>query len=168
MSPSEDPVTTSATAPRSKGAVVIAVAALIVSVAALGLAAWAALAPEPVETVAYTDAQQQDAKAAICAATQLVQKGVSLNTEAQSDDVPGAMAIAANSRVALLGGGQYLIERLSPATPPQLASDVREFAGTLMDIGAASAAGALNTDPDQAARLSAADALSKKLTEACA
>lgn len=161
-------MTASATPPRSKGAAVTAVIALIVAVAALGLAAWAVFAPEPAETPAYTDAQQQDAKAAICTATQLVQKGVSLNTAAQSDDVPGAMAIAANSRVALLGGGQYLIDRLDPATPPQLASDVREFAGTLMDIGAASAAGALNTDPDQAARLSAADALSKELTEACA
>jgi hypothetical protein len=36
-----------------------------------------------------------------------------------------------------------------------------------MDIGAASIAGALNTDPEQTTRLHDADALNTKITEAC-
>ena len=165
MPPSEDPATSVPPAPRtSRWPGVLAVLALLVSIAALGLAVWTAFAPRPSEQPPVpTDAEQATAKSTICAAVDLVRKGVALNTQPQDDDVPAAMAIAA-----MIGGGQYLLDRLDPATPPQLAVDVRDFAGTLMDVGAASTAGALNTDPDQAARLARADALSQKLTADCA
>ena len=157
--------------PRGVGAV--PVIALIVALAALGLAGWTAFrpAPEPAAGPAYTPAAQADAKLAICAATDLVRRGISLNTNLQSPggeaDVTGSMAVAANARLALSDGGQYLLDRLDPATPAPLADDVRKFANTLMDIGAASIAGALNTDPEQAARLREADALNGKITESC-
>jgi hypothetical protein len=151
----------------------VSVVALIVALAALGLAGWATFRParQPAAESSYSASQSADAKTATCAATELVRKGVSLNTNLQSPggdaDVTGSLAVAANARLSLSNGGQYLINRLDPATPKELATDVRDFANTLMDIGAASSAGALNTDPDQAARLSHADALNVKITEAC-
>ena len=159
--------------PRRVGA--IPVIALVVALVALGLAGWVAFRPaRPVAAAAaadYSAAEQADAKKAICAANDLVRKGVSLNTNLQSPggdaDVTGSMAVAANARLSLSGGGQYLVERLDPATPEPLAGDVRKFANTLMDIGAAAVAGTTNSDPEQAARLRDADALNIKIVDAC-
>jgi hypothetical protein len=147
--------------------------ALVLSVVAIGLAAWTALRPtasgsnEPT----YTTAQQSDAKTAICAATDLVRRGVSLNTNLQipggEGDVAGSLAVAANARVSLSDGGQYLITRLDPATPTELADAVKQFANTLLDIGAAATAGSPNTDPDQAARLRTADTQNNAVIERC-
>lgn len=165
------PASNAPVASRRGGAV--SVIALILALAALGLAGWAAFrpTPKPAAGSGYSPSQQADAKASTCAATELVRKGVSLNTNLQSPggdaDVTGSLAVAANARLSLSNGGQYLINRLDPATPTELAADIRDFGNTLMDIGAASIAGALNTDPDQAARLSHADALNVKITEAC-
>jgi hypothetical protein len=159
-------------APRRAGGAV-SVIALILALAALGLAGWAAFrpTPKPAADAGYSAGQRADAKAATCAAAELVRKGVSLNTNLQSPggdaDVTGSLAVAANARLSLANGGQYLVSRMDPATPTELAADIRDFANTLMDIGAASIAGALNTDPDQAARLSHADAVNVKITEAC-
>jgi hypothetical protein len=150
----------------------LCVITLIVALAALGLAGWAAFRPAPHAAVPTYGAQEQaDAKAAVCAAMDLVRKGVSLNTNLQSPggegDVTGSMAVAANARLSLSDGGQYLITRLPEATPSPLADDIRKFANALTDIGAASIAGSLNTDPEQAARLRDADALNVKIGEAC-
>lgn len=146
------------------------VVTLIVAVAALALAAWAAFRPGPAGPE-YTAAQQSDAKAAACAATDVVRKGISLNTNLPvpggDGDVTGSLAVAANARLSLSEGGQYLASRLDPATPPELAESVRRFANTLMDIGAAAIAGEQNSDPAQAARLKDADATNVKITQAC-
>lgn len=152
---------------------VVPIVALIVALAALGLAAWSALRPppDPNATPTYSAQQQADAKVSVCAATDVVRRGVSLNTNLQSpggpEDVTGAMAVAANARVAMSDGGQYLLAKLDPATPNPLADNVRKFANTLMDVGAATIAGALNTDPEQAARLAELDTLNNALTEDC-
>ena len=82
-------------------------------------------------------------------------------------DVTGSQAVAANARVSLYDGGQYLMARLDPATPTDLADTVRDFANNLMDIGANATAGATNEDPDQAARLKDADAANSAITELC-
>ena len=100
-----------------------------------------------------------------------VRRGVSLNTNLEPPggpgDVTGSMAVAANARVSLYDGGQYLLANLDPATPVDLADAVRAFANNLMDIGAAATAGAQNSDPDQAARLRDADAANATVTELC-
>jgi hypothetical protein len=149
---------------------VLSVVTLIVAVAALALAAWAAFRPGPAGPE-YTAAEQSDAKAAVCAATDVVRKGISHNTTVPvpggDGDVTGSLAVAANARLSLSEGGQYLASRLDPATPPELAESVRRFANTLMDIGAAAIAGEQNSDPAQAARLHDADATNVKITEAC-
>jgi hypothetical protein len=156
----------------SRGAGVLPIVAVVLALIAVGLSAWAAFRPakEPAAPT-YTAAQQSDATAAICAAADLVRKGVSLNTNLPvpggESDVTGSLAVAANARVSLSDGGQYLLARLDPATPSNLADSVREFANKLMDIGAGAIAGAQNTEPAQAARLKEADAANVKIAEAC-
>jgi len=100
-----------------------------------------------------------------------VRKGVSLNTNLQPPggpaDITGSLAVAANARISLYDGGQYLLARLDPATPKDLADTVTKFANLLMDIGANATAGAQNSQPEQAARLKEADAANTKLKELC-
>lgn len=151
---------------------ILSVVAVVLALVAVGLAAWAAFRPatEPAAPT-YTATQQSDAKAMICAAADLVRRGVSLNTNLPvpggEGDVTGSLAVAANARVSLSDGGQYLLARLDPATPANLADPVREFANKLMDIGAGAIAGAQNSEPAQAARLKEADAANVKIAEAC-
>jgi hypothetical protein len=150
---------------------------------ALGLATWTLLrpthsaAPAATSTAAlpadvdYTEAQRTDARANICKAFNTVRAGVTQNTNLQApggpEDVTGAMAAAANARLSLVEGGQYLLARLEPATLPELADAIRSFANQLMDIGAAAIGGARNTDPEQATRLTDADAASKTIDGLC-
>src|ERR1700710_1607518 len=74
--------------PRSGG--VVGVIAVILAIAALGLATWAAFRPAPAPAAAvYTATKQADAKPAVCKASDLVRSGVSLNTNLP---VPGGEA----------------------------------------------------------------------------
>jgi hypothetical protein len=143
---------------------------LILAIAALAVAGWTLYRSE-YSKPSYSDTQRAEAKVKACTAMDLVRRGVSLNTNLQPAggpaDVTGSMAVAANARVSLYDGGQYLLAKLDPATPSDLADAVRTFANNLMDIGAAATAGALNTDPDQAARLRDAEAANATVTELC-
>ena len=100
-----------------------------------------------------------------------VRTGVATNTNIAppggSGDISGALAVAANARVALFDGGQYLLARLDPATPTDLAGEVSRFANQLMDIGAAATAGVPNSDPVQAGRLQDAEAASTAISGRC-
>jgi hypothetical protein len=165
------------TAPsRDRSQVALAVVAVI-AVVAVGLAAWALLRPAPSSsadnagTSTYTDAQRADSKAKICTAFNTVRTGVSQNTNLTPpggpEDVTGALAVAANARLSLYDGGQYLLARLDPATAPELADPVRAFGNALMDIGAAATAGAQNSDPQQATRLREADAANTTISNLC-
>jgi hypothetical protein len=147
---------------------------LVVAIAAAALSGWLLirLAQEgPPSSPNYTGAQRAEAKQKICTATDLVRKGVSLNTNLQPpggpEDIAGTLAVAANARISLYDGGQYLLARLDPATPPELADAVKRFANLLMDIGAGATAGAQNSQPEQAARLKDADATNGTITELC-
>ncbi|MGV0579094.1 hypothetical protein ABQF17_12275 [Mycolicibacterium elephantis] len=153
---------------------VVAIAALVVALAAGGVAVWALLKepPEPPQsTSVFTGTTTDDPKASVCDAFNVVRNGVQINTNLQPpggpEDVTGSLAVAANARVALYDGGQYLLARLQPDTPPELADAVREFANHLMDIGARSTSGIPNTDADQAARLKEADAANNRITNLC-
>lgn len=149
------------------------VVTFVVAVIALVLSAWAVFrsSPEEVREPSYTAEQQAEAKQKVCAATDLVRDGVSRNTNLKPEggprDVTGSLAVAANARISLYMGGQYLLSKLDPATPPELADAVRKFADTLADIGAAATAGAQNNEPAQAARLREADAANAQISELC-
>ena len=140
---------------------------------AVGLAVWALLkeSPESKTAQVYTGEGSADAKSSICQAFNVVRNGVQINTNLQPpggpEDVTGSMAVAANARVSLYDGGQYLLARLEPGTPQDLADAVRKFANNLMDIGARSTSGIPNSDPDQAGRLKEADAANVTITNLC-
>lgn len=149
----------------------LGVIALILSLAAVALAGWTLYRVDFAEEDGYDAIQRADAKVKICAAMDVVRRGVSLNTNLAPvggpGDVTGSQAVAANARVSLYDGGQYLLARLDPATPTDLADKVRGFANNLMDIGANATAGAPNDEPAQAARLRDADAANATITELC-
>ncbi|MDF2825377.1 MAG: putative alanine and proline rich rane protein [Mycobacterium sp.] len=153
---------------RSRGAIVLAGLAVVLAAAALAvsIATWLDTRP----TVAqYPPDQQTAARATACAAYTTVSTGVSTNTNLTSPgDVTGALAVAANARVALIGGGQYVLARIDPATPADLAATLRDFGNTLMDFGAAATSGALSTDPAQVALAQRIDELNTALGRQCA
>jgi hypothetical protein len=147
---------------------------LVIALAAAVLSGWllVRLAQEGTpNSPNYSGAQRTDAKTRICAATDIVRKGVSLNTNLQPpggpEDVTGTLAVAANARISLYDGGQYLLARLDPATPPELSDAVKKFANLLMDIGASATAGSQNSEPEQAARLKDADTTNSTITQLC-
>lgn len=144
----------------------------IIALSALLLAGWALLKSGSAAHGDYTDAQRADAKTKACAAFDVVRRGVKVNTSIPvpggPEDIVGSLVVGANARNSAYVGGLYLLERLDPATPEELADQLREFAGLLSDIGAAATAGASDSDPDQAARLKSADAANTKLRELCA
>jgi hypothetical protein len=144
----------------------VAPAALAIAVIAIGIAIWAPVRPtgEPAINTQPSD----DAKAHVCAAVDTVRKAVSMQTNADLGPDPVAKeAVAANARLATLGGGEYLLSRLDPATPPELADPVRSFANNLQDIGMKQLVGVPNTDPGLAAQLSDAQAASQQIADLC-
>ena len=70
----------------------------------------------PWKRITTTHKRAEDTKTQICTAFDTVVTGVSLNTNLTAPggpgDTTGAHAVAANARIALIGGGQYLLNRL--------------------------------------------------------
>lgn len=161
---------------------VLAVIAMLVAIATLGASAWmwrnpthpdggSSAAPTEAAAPTFSDAERNDAKTKLCAAFELVRAGVAnssaLEAPGGEEDVTGALAVAANARLALYGGGQYLLARIEPAAPPEVADAARKFGNTLMDIGAAAMAQVPKSDPGQDARLKEADAQNAAVEELC-
>ncbi|CAN5488363.1 hypothetical protein BH11ACT7_BH11ACT7_34020 [soil metagenome] len=156
-------------------------AALTVGVVAFALAGWAVLRPAPEPAItgspfpaaagSFDAADRAAAQEKLCTAFEVVRKGVAINTNASTPGGPqnlaGAIAVGANARLALLGGGQYLLARIDPAAPEKLAADATDFADLLMDIGATSISGVPTTDPAQANRMRDAQNLSTALAQQC-
>jgi hypothetical protein len=65
-------------------------------------------------------------------------------------DPTGQLAVAANARLALVGGGAYLRDRLDaePATPGDLVNAVKSMANTIEQLGVNYLAGAANIVQD--------------------
>lgn len=147
----------------------LAVFALVIALAALALSGWTWWQSRTAPS--YSPEQQSAAQESICRAFASVRTGVATNTHLAAPggdgDVTGSLAAAANARGALMDGGQYLLARLEPATPPDLADTVRRFANGLLDFGAAATAGAQNSDPEQAGRQRDLDTLSGSLSQMC-
>jgi hypothetical protein len=104
----------------------------------------------------------------VCNAFDTVSNAVSGQTHGDLGPEPVAQeAVAGNARVALVGGGQYLLSRLDAATPPELADAIRSFADDLQDVGMNALAGMANTEPDQSARMAHADSTRKQIVDLC-
>lgn len=76
-------------------------------------------------------------------------------------------AVAGNARLALVGGGEYLLRQLDSNTPSQLADAVASFARESQDIGINALAGVQNSDPGHAARLAEGDSARKQVAGLC-
>ena len=98
----------------------------------------------------------------------MVRNAVSLQTNTNLGADPVAtQAVAANARLATLGGGQFLLSRLDDAAPAELADEVRTFANNLEYIGMGQLAGASSQDAAQTTRLNEAQASAERITELC-
>ncbi len=110
-------------------------AALAIAVIAAVLAALAYFHPAHKE--AAIAQQSGDAKANVCSAYKAAHKSVVINTHMQSPNPDVQLAIAANARLALIGGGAYLRDRLdaNTAAPVDLANAANSFASTIQQLG---------------------------------
>ena len=140
-------------------------AALVIAVVAVALAIWALVGAS---SNSSGTALAGDPKTRVCAAFGTVSKAVPLQTHNDLGPDPVAQAaVAGNARLALFGGGEYLLNSLDSETPSELADPVRSFANSLQDIAMHALAGEVNTDPAQAARLAEADATRQQIVELC-
>lgn len=145
----------------------LAALATAISLLAAVAAGWALLKPAPVPEPVGNPATA-DPKATACDAFVLVSKGVAIQSRKDLGPDPAAReAVAANARLAMAGGAAYLRDTVPSNTPPELAEPLRTFADQLQTIAQYYLAGQVNEDPEQAARLTAADDSTKKLIELC-
>jgi uncharacterized membrane protein len=103
---------------------------------------------------AFAAQQTSQAKGNVCSAYTNVHSAVVINTHLNSpnpNDPTGRPAVAANARLALLGGGGYLQDRLvaESASPADLANAVKSMANTIEQLGTAYLAdvGSILLDP---------------------
>jgi hypothetical protein len=144
----------------------IPLAALLVAVVAVGLSIWALTSSSSDSSA--TANLPGDPKTRVCTAFNEVSKAVQLQTNSDVGPDPVAkMAVAGNARLALLGGGQYLLTRLGGDAPSDLADPVRSFANDLQEIGMAALTGSVNTDPEQAQRMTRAEVSRKQIVDMC-
>ncbi|MGV0790334.1 hypothetical protein [Mycolicibacterium sp. XJ1819] len=153
----------------------VAPVSLVIAVIAVVIAGWALVQSqaEPAGNATQSTADHarapEDAKKRVCSAFELVRKAVAIQTNTNLGVDPVAQsAVAGNARLATLGGGEYLLTRLDPGTPTDLADAVRSFAETLQDIGMNQLADVSNTDPNLAAKLQGATAASDQIAKMCA
>lgn len=140
--------------------------AILLGVVAVGLSIWAVVAGASKEPA--MSALPGDPKMRVCNAFETVSRGVALQTHNDLGPDPIAQAaVAGNARLALVGGGEYLLHQVDSATPAPLANAVNAFARDLQDIGINALAGVQNSDPGQAARLAEGDSARKQLADLC-
>ena len=108
----------------------------------------------------------EDAKTKVCDAFTLVYTAVNGRANADPGDEPEATI--ANARLAAGFGSMYLLERLDPATPPELADAIRVFADHCDEAAMASLAGVGADDAAQAERISQLQPLNEQITGLCA
>jgi anti-sigma-K factor RskA len=141
--------------------------ALLLAVAALAVAIYS-LVDRPAKEPEPTASSSGDSKAQVCGAMDTVTKAVQLQTHANLGPDPTAQqAVAANARLALIGGAQFLLSKVDDGTPQDLADATRAFAGSLQEIGMSALAGQPTNDPTQAKRVADGEAARNKLVELC-
>lgn len=124
-------------------------AALVIALIAVGIAvvAWVHPLHGGTSSQTFNDEQTANAKKNVCTAYTTVKQAVVGNTHLKNpggDNPIGTLAVAANARLSLLGGGVYLRDRLSaePATPDDLSKALNTMADTLEELGINYLAGA--------------------------
>lgn len=144
--------------------------AIVIALVAVAVAVGAWFRPAPkAETAAprvYSEQETADAKKAVCDAFEKAFKALNVNSR-NPDNPEQALAVIANSRIAIHGAGTYLSAVLDgqQAAPQELADSVRklsiEYQAMILDqIGDAD-----RTTLD--ADYSNADSLTANITQAC-
>lgn len=115
----------------------------------------------------FSDDEKQAAKQSICAAQSTVRQATGLNTNMTNPvpgDPAGELAVAANARLALYGGGGYLRAQIAdtPATAADLSKAVSDMAGTMQSLSINYLAGA---SPNDAVQAPLRDALKSEIAE---
>jgi hypothetical protein len=147
--------------------------ALVLALIAVGLAGWALAGSkkEPAATATpttFTAQQTGDAKKRACDAFDVARKAVTIQTNSDLGPEPVAKeAVAANARLAILGGGQFLLSRVDPATPPEIADALRAFGNNLQNIGMSQLLNIPNTDPALTGQLNDAQTSSQQILDMC-
>lgn len=116
----------------------------------------------------YSREQIADAKVTVCAAYTKVRQGVLLNTGRNIGDDPASLyAVAANARMALFDGGEYLLGKLHET--PATAADLAAAARSLVDAYQQLAIDYLAEVPDEEEQSStdAVDAATAKIADLC-
>jgi hypothetical protein len=122
--------------------------------------------PPPAAT--YSNQQVADAKAKVCAAYEKVHLAVLANTGRSGGSDPTAtLAVAANARLALYDGGEYLVKTLTqePATPADLAGAIRALASAYQELAVDYMAEA--TDPEINSSFQAVETTGSKVSGMC-
>ena len=143
-----------------------------IALLAIGVAigAWFRPLPKNEQPPAPTYSSQQvaDAKAKVCAAYKRVNHAVLANTGRGGDNDPATLlGVAANARMALFDGGEYLLRILAhePATAPDLATATRALADAYQELALDYMAEA--DDPRLESSRNAIDLAGAKEDEAC-
>jgi hypothetical protein len=113
----------------------IAFTALAIALIALAAAIAAWLVPTPKDVSAGDSAQ---AKTHVCTTYVIVRNAVARGTPSpRPNDPVSDIAVAANVRLAMIGGSSYLTATLAenPAAPADLTAAVKSMAGTLDKLG---------------------------------
>jgi hypothetical protein len=161
---SREPITVNSSSARW-----LAPLALAISLVAAGLGGWAlAKTSSHDDAAAVGPVIHGDPKATVCAAFQQVATAVSLQTHTDLGQEPvPQLAVAGNARLALLGGGQFLLSRIPAGTPSELADTVRSFATNLEQIGMNYLAGVSDSDQGQTNLQADSQADSAKIVAMC-
>jgi hypothetical protein len=157
--PSQPPWAQAAPAPRSGSARWPAFVGIAIALIALGVAISSWFRPPenkpPSSTPAPTFSAQQvaDAKAKVCAAYDRIHHAVLANTGRNGGTDPASvLGLAANARIALYDGGQYLTKVLAqqPATPTELGTAVRALVDAYQELAVNYMAEATDADNQSA------------------
>ena len=120
--------------------------------------------PAPV----YSSQQVADAKTKVCAAYEKVHHAVLANTGRSGGNDPTAtLAVAANARIALYDGGEYLVKTLAQeaATPADLAEATRALVTAYQELAVGYMAEA--ADDEINSSLQAVDTTGSKVSGLC-
>lgn len=115
-------------------------APLVIAIIAVAIAITGWLLPRHQGSSSNFPDQSGDAKTNLCSAYKIVRVGVVGNTHLVNpggNDPTGQLAVAANARLALIGGAVYLRDRLAaqPSPPADLAKAVNSMANTSEQLG---------------------------------
>lgn len=157
--------------PRWPALTALSIAVIALAVSIVGWFRPTSHSNEPPPKPTYTDQQVAGAKTDVCTAFGQVTHGVELADaeSASSTDRTAKVAAVALTRQALDFSSRYLFAKVAeePATPPQLASAVRQQAQAYQDLLVGYINGASSSDASQQPAQKALDGATATIRQLC-